>query len=240
MKAIRLQKALADAGVASRRKAELLIAQGKVTVNGRKIVEQGVKVSPGHDEIRLQGKQIVFRQAPVVLMLHKPPGVVATAQDERGRRSVVDMIPKRFGRVFPVGRLDRETTGLLLLTNDGDLTAKLTHPRYEVWKRYEVVVKGQPTSATLQKLQKGIRIDRKKTAPARVKLVSGSNQKSSLIFEIHEGRKRQIRRMCEAVHHPTVKLKRVAVGPLQLGSLPTGHWRELTNHELKRLREVTS
>ncbi|GAX91837.1 pseudouridine synthase [Effusibacillus lacus] len=232
----RLQKVLAQAGVASRRKCEELIVSGRVTVNGLVIRELGTKVDPELDRIELDGKPI--EQEPLVyILLNKPIGVVTTASDPEGRKTVIEIVQVK-ERVFPVGRLDMNTSGLLLLTNDGELANGLMHPRHEVDKKYIAEVKGSISEEALAKLANGILLEDGLTAPAKVKLLKRTAFLSKLEITIHEGRNRQVRRMCEAVGHPVQKLKRVQVAFLTLGGLPPGGWRYLTDFEVKRLYEI--
>jgi 23S rRNA pseudouridine2605 synthase len=227
---MRLAKHLAHAGVASRRAAEVLIAEGRVTIEGD-VVRDPARDVTGEEAIAVDGEAVRAPRQRVVYALHKPPGVVSTARDTHGRRTVVDMVPSS-QRLYPVGRLDADTTGLILLTNDGDLAHALTHPRFEVPRTYRARVEGRPGERALQALRSGVELDDGRTAPARVRLV-GAHE---LELTIHEGRKRQVRRMCEAVGHRVVALRRIAFGPLRLGDLGAGHHRRLTAAEVARLR----
>jgi 23S rRNA pseudouridine2605 synthase len=227
---MRLAKHLAHAGVASRRAAEVLVTEGRVTVDGEVIRDPARDVT-GDEAIAVDGETVRAPGARVVYALHKPAGVVSTARDTHGRRTVVDMIASA-QRLYPVGRLDADTTGLILLTNDGDLAHALTHPRFEVPRTYRARVEGRPGERALQALRAGVELEDGRTAPARVRLV-GPHE---LELTIHEGRKRQVRRMCEAVGHRVVALRRVAFGPLRLGDLGAGHHRRLTAAEVARLR----
>jgi len=270
----RLQKVLAQAGVASRRASEELIAAGRVAVNGQIVTQPGIKVCPT-DIITLDGKPIARPAPPIYVLLHKPAGYVTTVTDPYGRPTVMDLLTAdRFVdtrrqrnkeakandkgqsvanlRLFPVGRLDAASEGLLLLTNDGDLAYRLTHPRFALEKEYLVLVRGTPSPDSRQRLQEGILLDGKLTARAQVTVASleadprqrGMGPRPSagntwLRFVIHEGRKRQIRRMCLAVGHPVLRLIRVRLGPLVLGDLPAGRWRYLTPKEVASLKELT-
>ena len=236
MDSIRLQKWLSMSGVASRRKAEEMIAEGRVYVNGIKVTELGAKANPQNDLVELDGKIVEIVQEKIYIMLHKPEGVVTTVTDPFGRGTVMDLVPNKM-RLYPVGRLDFDTSGLLLMTNDGEWAQKLTHPKYEISKTYIAVVKGIPVAESLQKLRQGIVIDGKKTAPAQIKLIKNDKKStnSKVIITIHEGRNHQVRKMCEAVGHKVLTLKRVEVGGLELGSLPKGKWRHLTVKEAKNL-----
>jgi 23S rRNA pseudouridine2605 synthase len=229
---MRLAKHLAHAGVASRRAAEVLVAEGRVTVEGEVVRDPARDVS-GEEAIAVDGEAVRAPGARVVYALHKPAGVVSTAHDTHGRRTVVDMVPST-QRLYPVGRLDADTTGLILLTNDGDLAHTLTHPRFEVPRTYRARVEGRPGERALHALRAGVELDDGRTAPARVRLV-GPHE---LELTIHEGRKRQVRRMCEAVGHRVLALRRVAFGPLRLGDLGAGHHRRLTAAEVARLRSA--
>jgi 23S rRNA pseudouridine2605 synthase len=228
---MRLAKHLAHAGVASRRAAEALVAQGRVTIDGAVVTDPARDVT-GQESIAVDGEAVRGAEAHVVYALHKPAGVVSTASDTHGRRTVVDLVPTA-QRLYPVGRLDVETTGLILLTNDGELAHALTHPSFEVPKTYRAVVRNPPVrEPALRKLREGIELDDGRTSPAKVRRISSSE----LEITIHEGRKRQIRRMCEAIDHRVESLERVAFGPLRLGSLPVGGHRRLTPAEVERLR----
>lgn len=227
----RLQKVLARAGVASRRAAEEMIRQGRVSVNGRVVTEVGTKVRPDLDVVAVDGKPIAGRQHLVYLAMNKPAGYVSTAADTHGRPTVLDLVPVG-ARVYPVGRLDLDTEGLLLLTNDGDFAYLVTHPKHALEKEYRALVRGRPGPEALEKLRRGVEIDGRKTAPATVEVVSSLPTATWLRIVLHEGRKRQVRRMCEAVGHPVLTLRRVRIGPIELGSLPPGAVRELTAAEV--------
>lgn len=231
---MRLAKFLAHGGVASRRASEEIIREGRVTVGGHIVVDpaRDVDASSG---VAVDGKAIKGVEHRVVYAVHKPKGVVSTASDTHGRPTVVGMIPKAPGRLYPVGRLDAESTGLILLTNDGALAHRLMHPSFEVSKTYRVKVSNAPVSAiSVSKLRDGIRLEDGKTLPARVTRVKGD----TLEITIREGRKRQVRRMFEAVDHPVIALSRIRFGPLQLGDLAPGAFRQLTRDEVERLRSA--
>jgi pseudouridine synthase len=246
---LRLQVVLAQAGVASRRASEELIAAGRIRVNGQVIREQGQKVDPSQDVIEVDGRRIHPREAKVYVLLHKPPGYVSTVRDPRGRRTVLDLVPVA-QRIYPVGRLDVDSEGLLLLTNDGEITNYLTHPRYEHEKEYMAQVDGTPSVESLRELRRGVDLGDIITAPATVRAVSQpgflfrmssvavppSPKTSWLQVTIREGRKRQIRRMLEAVGHPVLRLVRVRMASLALGDLEPGEWRHLSAEELAVLR----
>lgn len=234
----RLQKYLAAQGVASRRHAEDLIRQGKVTVNGIVVREMGYKIEPGQDKIAVNGQAIMPESKKVYLMLNKPAGVLVTAQDTHDRKTVLDLIGDIGTRVFPVGRLDKDTEGLLLLTNDGDLSYALTHPSKEVTKEYHATVAGVPDKRQLDRLRQGIIIEGRRTAPAQVDIIKSGNGYAILRIRIHEGRKRQVRRMCQAIGHPVSRLLRVQLGPLTIEGLAPGSYRHLTENELGALRTI--
>lgn len=227
---MRLVKHLAHAGIASRRAVELVIADGRVTIDGEVVTDPARDVT-GDEAIAVDGQAVRGEGPRVVYALHKPAGVVSTAHDTHGRRTVVDLVPSR-QRLYPVGRLDADTTGLILLTNDGALAHALTHPSFEVPKTYRARVAGRPDERALRALREGVELDDGRTAPARVRRL-GTHE---LELTIHEGRKRQVRRMLEAVGHRVVSLRRVAFGPLRLGDLEPGRHRRLTSAEVARLR----
>ncbi|PIC87755.1 MULTISPECIES: pseudouridine synthase [unclassified Sporosarcina] len=232
----RLQKVLAQAGVASRRKSEKLILDGLVKVNGKVITELGTKVSR-MDTIEVEGVQLT-KETPVYYLLYKPRGYISTVDDEKGRKTVMDLVPEVSQRIFPVGRLDYDTSGVLLMTNDGDFSYLMTHPKFEIKKKYVAKVKGIPSRDDLKKLETGIELDDGSTAPARVKMTSSDKKTNSAIVEItiHEGRNRQVRRMFDAINCPVQKLKREEFANLTTRGLNAGEARELTRHELKQLR----
>lgn len=237
----RLQKFLAEAGVASRRKAEELIAAGRVKVNGVVIKEQGVKIDPRKDKVEFDGKALSQKaEKKVYLMLHKPEGYVTTSKEQFGRPAVLDLIHGVPERIFPVGRLDYDTSGLLLLTNDGDLTYRLTHPKHDVDKTYIAKLYGVPDDGNLQKFRRGVVIDGRKTSPAKIQIISREKDLRfcTVEIQIHEGRNRQVRKMCDAIHHPVAQLKRIATGELKLGDLPKGKYRFLTEQEIKYLKSL--
>ena len=220
---IRLQKILAKAGVASRRKAEILILEGRVFVNGR-VAMLGTKALPS-DDITVDGKKI-GAQKKAYVMLHKPTGVICSAKDNFARKTVLDLVPSDV-RLFPVGRLDYDTSGLILLTNDGDWANRIMHPRNNVKKTYIAHIKGEVTNKSLAAFSTGLLIDGKKTAPCEIKMISHETAK----IVLHEGRNRQVRKMCEAVGLEVVSLKRVSIGPYELGDLKPGEWKFLTERE---------
>lgn len=235
----RLQKVLAHAGVASRRKAEGLIQQGRVSVNGQIVTTLGTKVNPNRDDIRVDGQRIQQETSWTYIMVNKPRSVLSTMQDERGRRALDDLVEVP-GRVYPVGRLDAASEGLILLTDDGELANVLTHPRYRHEKEYRVLVNGYPSYKTLEAWGRGVLLDGETTAPAQVILLRREKNSSLLRIVMHEGQKRQIRRVASLLGHPVRELKRVRLGPLHLGRLRSGQWRYLTAkeiHELEALKQ---
>ncbi len=237
----RIQKILSAAGVCSRREAEELILEGKVRVNGRVVSELGQKADPEEDVIKV-GNRVVGRESggKIYLLLNKPKGYVTTTKDPQGRKTVMDLLGRSRSsgigaRVYPVGRLDYDSEGMLILTNDGDFANAVMHPSKEVQKTYEVKVKGVMDDATLRRLAGGVRLEDGMTAPAKVRKLELTRANSWLEITIHEGRNRQVRRMCEALGHPVQKLKRTKVGPVGMGALPAGGYRELTPGEVRAL-----
>lgn len=232
----RLQKVIARSGIASRRKSEELIKDGRVKVNGKVVTELGTKVS-AKDKVEVN-EILIVREEPVYYLLYKPRGVISSVADDKGRKVVTDFFPHLKERIYPVGRLDYDTSGLLILTNDGEFANLLMHPRGEIEKVYVAKTKGIPTRENLKKLEKGIMLDDGKTAPAKVKMLSSDKKKQTAIIEIaiHEGRNRQVRRMFEAIDNEILKLKRERYGSLSLSGLNAGEARELTPHEVKQLR----
>lgn len=231
---MRLQKFMARAGIASRRKSEDIIAEGRVTVNGKKVTEMGVKIDPTSDIIRVDGREIE-RENFRYIKLHKPVGVISSASDPRGRKTVVDYVSHLSQRLYPVGRLDYDSRGLILLTNDGELTHILTHPSFQVPKTYQVRTKGFLASENLQDLESGLELEDGMTAPARVTEVKYGDEETNFKMILKEGRKRQVRRMCRAVGHEVVDLKRIKLGPIKLGNLAPGEWCDLDEQEQKAL-----
>lgn len=236
----RLQKFLSDAGIASRRKAEELILDGKITVNGRIVMELGTKVDDKNDIVEFNSKIVKKKTDFIYIMFHKPEGCVTTAKDQFNRKTVLDYVKEVEQRVYPVGRLDFDTSGLLILTNDGELTYRLTHPKYNVEKTYAARVKGTFSKKETARFENGIIIDGRKTAPAKVFIIKKDGLFTSLKIIIHEGRNRQVRKMCEAVGCHVVKLKRIAVGKLFLGELKKGTYRYLTDEEIRYLKSLHS
>lgn len=234
-KTVRLQKYMAECGVASRRACEAIITEGRVTVNGKKVTELGTKIDSDYDEILVDGKKIKMPKKKYYIMLNKPTGFITSASDQFGRETVLDLVSDIKERLYPVGRLDYDTEGLLFLTNDGDFTQKLTHPSKQTEKTYQVIVEGFVTAEKSRLLSKGVVIDGKKTAPAKVKYEHKNDNTTRLTITIHEGRNRQVRKMCAAVGHEVISLKRVAVGDVILGNLPLGKWRHLNPVEINKL-----
>lgn len=230
----RLQKVLARGGFGSRRTCELLIESGRVTVNGQ-VAELGRRVDVERDKVAVDDILVSTRAGLVYYLLNKPSGVVTTARDPHGRPTVIDLLPLE-PRVFPVGRLDADTEGLLVLTNDGDLTYHLTHPSFGVEKEYLAQVEGRPSPAALRRLRQGVELDDGVTAPARAALVPPQTIK----LTIHEGRNRQVRRMCAAIGHPVVRLVRTRVGPIAERRLKPGEWRPLTQAEVRALAQAAA
>ena len=234
----RLQKYLANAGVASRRHCEELILKGKVAVNGQVVTELGTKVDPVKDQVLVNGKPVSIAKTKVYILLYKPGGYVTTVKDPEGRKTVIDLLKGIRERVYPVGRLDYDTEGLLILTNDGELTHALTHPSRQVDKTYLAIVQGVPAEDGLEQLRRGIRLEDGMTAPAGVRLLKVEQDKAWLEITIHEGRNRQVRRMCEQIGYPVLFLKRVRLGFLTLDGLTVGKYRTLRPREVAKLRAM--
>jgi pseudouridine synthase len=236
---MRLNKFLAHAGVCSRREADSWIAEGRVSVNGQVVQELGAKIDPGRDRIAANGRPVRgVEERLLYVLLNKPAGLVVSVKDPFGRPTVMDLLKHVPARIYPVGRLDLETEGALLLTNDGDLALKLIHPRYEIAKTYEVRVEGEPRSADLDKVRHGIFLEGRRTAPAKIDILRRSHRHATLRVEIREGRKREIRKMFEAVGYPVDKLLRVDFAGLTLEGLKPGGWRYLRTAEVKRLKKL--
>lgn len=233
---MRLAKYMAHAGVASRRRAEELIAAGRVTVDGCRVCDPARDVDRGN-EVAVDGKGVGV-EAHEYFLLNKPVGVVSTARDPQGRPKVTDLVPAR-GRVYPVGRLDADSTGLILLTNDGELANRLTHPRFEVSKTYRARLRGRVDASFARKLREGVQLDDGLARADSARVVERKPRSSVVEVTIHEGRKRQVRRMCEAAGHRVTALERVRFGPLVLRGLQVGGWRPLKAAEVKRLREAS-
>ncbi len=241
---VRLQKVIAAAGVASRRAAETLMRDGRVTVNGAVVSTMGSRVDPETDDIRVDGRRVVLGGKRRYLLLNKPRGVVTTRDDPQRRRTVMDLLSGVRESVYPVGRLDFDSDGLLLLTNDGDLAARLTHPRHGLERVYEARVRGVPDAMALKRLARGVMLDGRRTAPATASLVRAGqglhgNQAVVRII-ITEGRQRQVRHMCQAIGHPVMRLRRVRIGPIQDATLRLGQFRDLTPGEVTALRQAVA
>ncbi|MBE5779338.1 MAG: rRNA pseudouridine synthase [Clostridiales bacterium] len=234
---MRLQKYLASCGVASRRNAEKLIAEGHVTVDGQRITEMGVQVEEGQ-VICVDGREVKPEAEKHYILYHKPAGEVTTVSDPEGRKTVLDHFRDYPVRLYPVGRLDYDSEGLLLLTNDGDLTERMLHPSMEVEKVYLARVSYQVTEQEARRLAAGVMVDGRKTARAKTKILSVQNLFTDMLITIHEGRNRQVRKMVEQIGHEVVMLRRIRFGPIKLGELPRGQWRKLTNEELDALKKL--
>ena len=232
---MRINKYLASCNVASRRKCEEIISNGKVTINGEVVKELATMVDVKKDKVKVYGKLVHLDDDKVYYMLNKPAGVISASKSKYGEETVVDLINKKEHRLFPVGRLDKDTTGLIILTNDGDFAYKLTHPKYEKAKTYEALVKGNIDSKGLERLKKGVVIDGKKTAKAKVRLIKMVGNNSLIEITLIEGRKRQVKKMCERVGHKVLKLKRTMENGLGLGNLEIGEYRKLTKNEVNKL-----
>lgn len=235
---MRIAKFMAAAGIASRRKSEEIVRQGHVKVNGKIIYDPATNVEPEADVVQVDGRKIEAPDEKIYIMLNKPLGCVSTCQDDRGRKTVLDYVKDVDSRIYPIGRLDFTTEGLLLLTNDGDLANKLTHPSHEVTKRYYCVVNSMVTPDEVEKLQKGVFIEGGKTAPARIKIMKATPERTELTIIIHEGRNRQVRRMFETLEKEVVFLKRISVGQLNLGNLKKGEYRLLEQSEIDYLKSI--
>jgi len=236
---MRLQKFLARAGVASRRGSEDLMTAGRVAVNGEIVTELGSKVDPRVDVVTVDGAAVELADGPVYLVLNKPAGYLTTMADPQGRPTVADIVPREPAGLFPVGRLDKDTTGVLLFMTDGDLAHRLLHPKYHVEKRYIATVEGAPSDGNLKRLARGIELDDGPTKPARIRRLAQSSLGTSVEIVISEGRKRQVKRMFLAIGHPVVVLHRASFGPVELGDLAEGLTRPLTGRELESLKTAS-
>lgn len=236
----RLQKVISHAGIASRREAERLIIEGRVAVNGSIVTQLGTKVDPTCDKVKVDGKLVKSFPEKVYIVVNKPVGCVSTLKDPQERPVVTDLLGSITTRVFPVGRLDYDAEGLLLLTNDGELAHRLQHPRYRISRTYEVKVKDIPTDDELSRVRKGIQLEDGVTLPAKVTFLKKAVKNCWLKITIYEGRNKQVKRMCTAIGHPVMKLKRVKIGPLGLGSLSQGQYRHLVKDEVKKLYALVS
>jgi 23S rRNA pseudouridine2605 synthase len=240
----RLQKILSAAGVASRRAAETLILEGRVSVNGATVLELGTRADPARDDIRVDGQRVRVATRHRYILLNKPRGCMTTRKDPEGRPTVLDLMPEVREYIYPVGRLDYDSEGLLLLTNDGDLAARLLHPSHEVEREYHARVRGVPDESALERLRRGVMVDRRRTAPAVVRLLDtglGARGDQALVsIALHEGRTRQVRDMCDAIGHPVVRLRRVRFGPIADRTLDVGAHRDLTPREVAMLKQVAA
>ncbi|MCF8018765.1 23S rRNA pseudouridine 2633 (=2605 standard) pseudouridine synthase [Petrocella atlantisensis] len=234
---IRLQKYIADAGIASRRAAEKLISNGEIKVNGQVVREMGVKINPVEDVVTYKNKDLKKVENLEYYLLHKPVRVVSTASDEKNRTNVVDMV-KSHHRLYPVGRLDYMSSGLIILTNDGDLTYKLTHPKHDIEKHYEVKIEPPITESDVKKLRVGVNLDGEKTRPCKVKLIKDSSRYQVYSIILQEGKNRQIRRMVEVVGSSVVALERTAIGSITMAGLKYGQYRPLTRDEIDYLKQL--
>lgn len=234
--AIRLQKYMAEAGIASRRKAEELILEGKVKVNGKIVDELGIKIVPNKDIVEYNGKKVVLEKEYVYILLNKPIGYVTTVKDQFNRDSILDLV-KTNKRIVPVGRLDMYTSGAIILTNDGDFVYKVTHPKHEIEKTYTVTIKGIVKNNEVEELKKGVKIEDYITKPAKVKILKTDEEKniSRLEITIHEGKNRQVRKMCEAIEHKVLALHRSKIAGIGVKDLELGKWRYLTKNEVRKI-----
>lgn len=235
---VRLQKFLAKAGIASRRKSEQLILSGKVKVNNEVVRELGSKVDPETDAVFYKDQRVKPEENKVYYMLNKPEGYVTTVKDEKGRKTVIDLLSQVEERIYPIGRLDYDTSGLLLLTNDGDITYVVTHPKHEIEKTYIATIRGIPGNQQLQAFRSGLLIEDRKTAKAKINIINKKKASATVSITIIEGRNRQVRKMCAAIGHPVITLKRVSIGAIHLGNLPLGKSRLLTTKEIAYLKSL--
>ncbi len=235
---MRLQKYISRCGITSRRKAEKLITDGRVKVDGNIVTELGTKIDKTKNKVQVDNKYIELEENKVYILLNKPVGYVTTLRDEKDRKIVTDLIDGINERIYPVGRLDKNTSGLLLITNDGELTHKLTHPSFEVDKTYLALVEGIPNENKLEIFSKGLDIEDYVTAPAKIKILNKNKNESVLEITIHEGRNRQVRKMCAAIGHPVKQLQRISLGDLKLGNLQESKWRHLNNEEVDFLKKI--
>lgn len=233
----RLQKFMASCGVASRRKCEEIILAGKVKVNGILVTEVGIKIDPTKDEVEYEGKVISKEENKVYIMLNKPEGYISSVKDEKGRATILDIVKVK-ERIYPIGRLDYDSSGLLLLTNDGEIYNKIIHPRVELKKKYIAVVQGEISEKDIKKFEIGIDIGGYITAPAELKVISYEKDISTVEISIHEGKNRQIRKMCAALNHEVLSLKRIAIGDIKLGYLKRGEFRILNENEIEYLNSL--
>lgn len=233
----RLQKYLADCGIASRRKSEELILAGKVKVNGKIVRELGVKVNPDRDKVMYEDKLIKIQKKKVYILLNKPAGYISAARDQFDNPSILHLIKDINVRLYPVGRLDKDTTGAIILTNDGDFSYKLTHPKHEISKTYIAEVEGVPTVDEMRTFAKGVYIDGRKTYPAKIRIVKETKKNSIVEIIIHEGRNRQVKKMCEEIGHKVISLHRQAIGKITIDNVKEGSFRYLTDKEIEMLKK---
>ncbi len=236
MTQMRLQKFLAYAGVASRRASEELIRQGRIAVNGKTVTDMGVTVGE-NDTVALDGRLVTNKETDdkIYIILNKPVGYVSTVKDQFGRPAVTDLVKDIQSRIYPVGRLDYDTSGLIILTNDGEFTYRLTHPKHEINKVYEAMISGVPNRAEAERFEAGLEIEDYVTSPARLEILEIKGENAVIRVTVHEGKNRQVRKMCKAIGHQVLTLKRVSIGPIALKDLPEGKWRKLTPEEVKSL-----
>ncbi|MTI67804.1 MAG: rRNA pseudouridine synthase [Firmicutes bacterium] len=235
---MRLQKYMAKCGVASRRKSEKLISKGVVKVNGSTITELGFKINPDKDIVKVNNRIIKMEEKSVYILLNKPDGYITTVSDQFDRPTVLDIIKNVKQRVYPVGRLDYDTSGLLLITNDGNLTYKLTHPKHEINKTYIAKIKGIPKENELTKFRNGLKIENYITSKAKIKILNRYKDSSLVEIIIHEGKNRQVRKMCDKIGHPVIWLKRIALGKITIDNLEKGKWRYLNDKEINYLKNI--
>lgn len=236
LSSIRLNKFLAQIGIASRRAIDEFIIQGRISINGKVSKQLGIKIDPQRDQIMIDNRKIDNASEKLIyIILNKPKGVISTAKDNFGNTTVLDLV-KTNARLYPVGRLDQDSHGIILLTNDGSLTYKLTHPKYHIAKIYRVTILGFANDINIKKLSQGVLLDDGKTAPAVVKIINRNERQTILEITLYEGKKRQIRRMCSTLHLHLTDLQRIAIGPIQLGSLGIGKWRNLSQKEINYLK----
>ncbi|HOS68558.1 MAG TPA: pseudouridine synthase [Bacillota bacterium] len=234
----RLQKVMAEYGVASRRKSEEMIYAGKVKVNGRLVTEPGLKIDKDRDVIEVDGNIIKSPEKKIYILLNKPSGYITSVKDQFGRPTVLDLLKGISTRVFPIGRLDYDTEGLLILSNDGELTYRITHPKHSIDKTYRALVRGEVKGEDIKIFERGMAIEDYITAPAKMEIVRYSKGNSVIDITIHEGRNRQVRKMCSAIGHEVIRLRRIKIGDIGLGGLKTGEWRYLKDSEIRYLKEL--
>jgi 23S rRNA pseudouridine2605 synthase len=234
----RLQKFMARCGVASRRNSEKMIEAGKVKVNDTIVTELGIKIDTNEDKVYVNGIQIALEENKIYIILNKPEGYLCTLKDERGRKTVLDLVQDINERIFPIGRLDYDTSGLLIMTNDGDIYNKVIHPREKINKVYEATIKGVPSSEEINSFCSGVDIGGYVTAPAEIAILRKDTETSKVRITIHEGKKRQIRKMCKIISHPVITLRRISIGNIILSDLKRGQWRYLTREEVNYLKNL--